>query len=201
MEITAITETSPGRYKVHLEDGREIRSTLSAVSDLRIFSGRDIDDEQLEEFILLSAKHLCVEKGAELLSVRQMSGKELKEKLLRKGYDEECSDFAVSRLYELGMMNDAEYSEAIVRHYASKGYGIGKIRAELSRRGISRDLWEEALEAMPESDDKIDKFISSRLKDPTDRKQIQKISASLYRRGYGWDEIRSALKRYTEEDF
>lgn len=201
MNITSITETSPGRYRVCFEDGREVRSTLSVITDMRLFNGRDIDERELDEFVARSAKYLCLEKASELLSMRQMSGKELKEKLIHKGYKDEDADFAVSRLYELGLMNDEEYSAAIVRHYAAKGYGEGKIRAELGRRGINREFWDDALSSMPETDDKIDSYISSHLKNPEDKDQIRKISAALYRRGFGWDEIRSAIKRFTEEDF
>ena len=84
----------------------------------------------------------------------------------------------------------------VVRHYAGKGYGAGRIRQELQRRGVPRELWDEALTELTESDDKLDRFIASRLKDPSDRAQVQKVSAALYRRGFSWEEIRAALARF-----
>ncbi len=51
---------------------------------------------------------------------------------------------------------------------------------------------------MPEADGRLDKFIAARLKDPGDRDQIRKISAALFRRGYSWEEIRTALRRHTD---
>ena len=55
---------------------------------------------------------------------------------------------------------------------------------------------------MPAVDEKLDRFIASRLKNPEDRDEIRKVSSALYRRGYSWEEIRSALARYNaaEED-
>ena len=73
------------------------------------------------------------------------------------------------------------------------------MRAELSRRGIERELWDGAIGAMPENEDKIDKFIASRLHDPEDRDEVRKLSNALYRRGYSWDEIRRALERHRAE--
>ena len=73
------------------------------------------------------------------------------------------------------------------------------MRAELSRRGVDRELWDDTLEAMPENTDKLDRFIAARLTDPEDRDQVRKVSAALYRRGYSWEEIRSALRRFNAE--
>ena len=46
----------------------------------------------------------------------------------------------------MGFLNDALYAEQVVRHYSAKGYGLRKLRDELYRRGVPRELWDEALE-------------------------------------------------------
>ena len=35
---------------------------------------------------------------------------------------------------------------------------------------------------------------------PEARAEVQKVSSALYRRGYSWETIRSALRRYTDLD-
>ena len=86
-----------------------------------------------------------------------------------------------------------------MRHYAAKGCGISRIKGELARRGIEKELWDEALEEMPETDGIIDKLLKQKLKDPADKKQVDKAVSALYRRGYSGDEIRRALSRYADE--
>ena len=49
MLITAIKQTSPGQLTVTLEDEREIKTTLGVVTELRLFSGRELDEGALEE--------------------------------------------------------------------------------------------------------------------------------------------------------
>ena len=83
-----------------------------------------------------------------------------------------------------------------MRHYAAKGYGESRIRQELQRRGLSRELWEDALAAMPEDTSKLDRLIAQRLHDPDNRDEVRKLTAALFRRGFGMEEIRSALKRF-----
>ena len=199
MLITEIKKTAPGRLTVVFQDESEVKSTLAVVSDLRLFSGKELDEEQLKELKLLSGRFIAREKALEYVSRRRMSCKELERKMLDKGHDEETAAYCVQWLLQNGFLNDESYAAAVVRHYANKGYGPGRIRAELSRRGIERELWDMALEELPEDTSKIDKFIASRLTDPGDRDQVRKITAALYRRGHSWEDIRRALRRFSAE--
>lgn len=199
MLITAIRQTAPGRLTVCLEDGTELKSTLSAVTDLRLYSGRDLDGAGLEALRLSSARSLAREKALEILSRRPMSRQELKNKLLQKGEDEDAAEYCAAWLCENGLIDDESYAAAVARHYAAKGYGQGRIRGELSRRGVDRALWDGALDQMPDNSGKLDRFIAARLKDPEDRDQVRKVTAALYRRGYAWEDIRAALARFHAE--
>lgn len=197
--VSALRQTSPGRVTVTLCGGEEIKTTLNVVTDLRLYSGRELDGEELKELRAASRSALARNRAMELLSRRPMSEKELIDKLIRKGEDEETAADCARWLRENGFLNDESYAAAVARHYAAKGYGPGRVRAELSRRGVDRELWDDTLEAMPENTDKLDRFITARLTDPEDRDQIRKVSAALYRRGYSWEEIRSALRRFNAE--
>ena len=197
--VSAMRQTSPGRVTVTLCGGEEIKTTLNVVTDLRLYSGRELDGEELKELRAASRSALARNRAMELLSRRPMSEKELIDKLIRKGEDEETAADCARWLRENGFLNDESYAAAVARHYAAKGYGPGRVRAELSRRGVDRELWDDTLEAMPENTEKLDRFISSRLTDPEDRDQVRKVSAALYRRGYSWEEIRSALRRFNAE--
>jgi regulatory protein len=199
MLISDIRQTSPGRMTVGLDNGSEIKTTLGVVTDLRLFSGRELDEEELETLKTASVRALARERAIEMLSRRSMSRAEMVKKLIEKGEDEDTAEYCADWLVEHSLIDDESYAAAVARHYAAKGYGAGRVRAELGRRGISRELWENALSSMPENDDKIDRFISARLTDPDDRDAVRKISQALFRRGYSWDEIRSALERHRAE--
>ena len=166
MLISDIRQTSPGRLTVRLEDGTEIKTTLGVVTDLRLYSGRELDESAVEELKTASVRALARERAW---------------------------------LCDHALIDDESCAAVVARHYAAKGYGAGRVRAELSRRGIERELWDGAIGAMPENEDKIDKFIASRLHDPEDRDEVRKLSNALYRRGYSWDEIRRALERHRAE--
>ena len=199
MLISDIRQTSPGRLTVRLEDGTEIKTTLGVVTDLRLYSGRELDESAVEELKTASVRALARERAIEMLSRRAMSRAEMRRKLIEKGEDEDTAEHVTAWLCDRALIDDERYAAAVARHYAAKGYGAGRVRAELSRRGIERELWDGAIGAMPENEDKIDKFIASRLHDPEDRDEVRKLSNALYRRGYSWDEIRRALERHRAE--
>ena len=197
--VSAMRQTSPGRVTVTLCGGEEIKTTLNVVTDLRLYAGRELDGEELKELRAASASALARNRAMELLSRRPMSEKELVDKLMGKGEDEETARDCARWLRENGFLDDESYAAAVARHYAAKGYGPGRVRAELSRRGVDRELWDGTIEAMPENREKMDRFIAARLTDPEDREQLRKVSAALYRRGYSWEDIRSALGRFNAE--
>ena len=200
MTITSIRQTSPGRLTITLDSGEELRSTLGVVTELRLFTGLVLDEAAAEELRLTSGRALARERALELVSQRQMSRRELETKLRQKGVDPETASYCGAWLLDRGLLDEAAYAAAVVRHYAAKGYGEGRVRAELQRRGIPRELLDEALAAMPEDTSKIDKYIASRLRDPGDRDEVRKLSAALYRRGFSGEEIRSALRRFEVEE-
>ena len=195
MRITSLKQTTAEHVTVVLEDESEVKTTLGTVTELRLFAGRELNDRDMDILRRESKKALSREKALEFVSQRQMSASELNKKLRDKGADEETADYCVQWIMERGLLDEERYAAAIVRHYAAKGYGEGRVRQELMRRGVPRDLWDDALSAMPEDTSRLDRLVASKLRDPGDRDAVRKLSASLYRRGYSGEEIREALER------
>lgn len=132
---------------------------------------------------------------------RPHSEKELRDKLAQKGASPEDIETVVALCVDYGFVNDGEYAGMIVRHYASSGYGPGRIRMELKRRGVPPDYWEEAMEEFPEGNETIDRLLAARLRgrDISDCKERDKAANALFRKGYSWDDIRAAMERLREE--
>ena len=145
-------------------------------------------------------KNPLLEKAVTLLSYRAHSRKELSDKLKHKTgcKDAELAE-VLDRLEELGFLNDRTYASSVVRSCARKGYGAQRALSELARRGIPKELREEALADMPETDGTLEQLIRGRLRNPANRDEVRKGSASMVRRGYSWDEIRRAIERVGAE--
>lgn len=196
MIVSALKKTSTDRILVEFEGGESLRSTLAAVTDARLYVGMELDEDAFAALKRSSSRGLERQKAVELLSHRPHSRRELKDKLLRRGVSEEDAEDCVQWLSDRGLLDDEEYAGAVARHYAAKGYGAGRVRSELQRRGIDRELAADTLSDLPDNAGKIDAFLARKLTDVNDREAVRKVSAALFRRGFSWEEIRAALRRF-----
>ena len=189
-----------GRWLAFLEDGAILRLSENEVIDFALYAGKELSEEEsaaLQDSVRRSA---LKGKTIELLSRKPQSRKEVERKLTQWEASEEEAAALCDRMEELGYLNDAAYAVTVVRHYSAKGYGERKLRDELYRRGVPRDLWDEALQQAGSPDEAIDAFIAKKLagKAP-DPKELKKVSDALARRGYHWNDISAALRRYGAE--
>lgn len=185
------------RYYVTFESGDKCTVNLSLIARYSLFTGRILDDAELEAFHRDAVRTEAKARALRIIGTRNMSCRELERRLIEKGETTETARETVEWMEQIGAVNDREYAGMIVRHYSTKGYGLGRIRNELYRRGIDRELWDEALAEMPEGHDAIDRFIELRLKGraPED-KELKRVTDALVRRGFAWEDIRVALARY-----
>lgn len=188
-----------GRWLAVLEDGSILRVGEGEVVDFALYAGRELSDEEAERLQNAARRGELKSKAIELLMRKPQSRKELGRKLLEWEASEEEAEAICDRLEELGYLNEAEYAGRIVRHYAAKGFGERKLRDELYRRGVPRELWEDALAQIEDNSETIDAFLEKKLKGSHDPKDIKKASDALARRGFRWPEISDALRRYGME--
>ena len=198
--LTELKQTGPEQFLARFDNGEEIRTTLSVVADLDLYSGKSFTPEAFDSVKMASGLSKCKQRALRIIGARPMSSKELFDRLKEKGETPENAEQTVHWLTDLRLLNDADYAAMCVRHYAAKGYGPGKIRNEFYRRGIPKDLWDEALLAMPEQDDQIDHLLRKKLHSPaSSRDELRKAADYLYRRGFHRDEIQAAIQRYCDE--
>ena len=217
-----------GRWLVWLEDGSVVRVGEGDVVSLGLYAGKELSDAEGEALAAAEIRAKLMERAVSLLALRPMSRRELLDKLCaqprpKKGkypYDKlddapdpetlqsqreallAQAEGVADRLTDLGLLNDAEYARAVARHYAAKGYGLRKLRDELYRRGVPREYWEDTLDEVETDERQIDKLARQKLREaePT-RENLKRVSDYLARRGYGWEEISSALDRLRKEEW
>ena len=202
MRITRIENSKhvQERVLVFLEEGDPLRITGHELLQFGLYPGMDLSPELVVQLQAAGQRSESRVKAAQLASGRMLSRKELTDKLSRKGMDPDTAEETADWLESLGAVDDAAYAGVIARHYAASGYGPGRVRQELQKRGISRELWDDALSQLPDSADAIDRFLQKKLSGRTpDRATLKKLSDALLRRGFSWSDIRPALNRLGEE--
>ena len=194
--LTPITGDS-SRCKIVFEDGTVLKTAVSVAADLALYTGKTLTDEAWQTLQDAAAAANARMRAVRIVSSTAVSDRELRRRLVRKGESQENADAAVDWLRDIGAVDDAELARRIARRCAAKGYGAARIRQELAAKGVPREHWDAALEALPEPDEAIDRFIRQKLRGGRpDRREQQKLIDALRRRGHSWGDIRAALQRY-----
>lgn len=142
------------------------------------------------------ARERAKARALRLLEKRDYSKAELAAKLVEKGEDPAEAGAVSERMAELGFVNDENYAGMVVRHYAAKGYGRARIREELRRRRVPRELWDAALLELPEQADTVERLLAAKLRGRApEGDDLRRACAALIRRGFSWEEVSSAAKR------
>ncbi|MCI8909427.1 MAG: regulatory protein RecX [Oscillibacter sp.] len=184
---------------VFLEDGACLKITEQELLDFGLRPGDQLEEETLERMKEAAGISDMKGKAADLIGRRAMSRAALERKLQEKGASQAEARYAAEWMEAIGALNDADYAAALARHYGQMGYGPAWVREKLREKGVPRDLWEEALEELPEAAEQVDAFLAGKLRGrEPEQKERQRLTNALLRRGFSWSEIRTAWGRLGE---
>lgn len=185
---------------MYLEDGSILRITGAELLQFGLYQGLDLPPETLAALEAAARRSDTKRRGANMAAGRMLSKKELTSRLTRKGASPEDAADTADWLEELGAVDDAAYAGAIARHYGAMGCGAGRVRQELHRRGVPKELWDEALAQLPPPEEAIRKFLRTKLRGrPLTPEDSRRMAAALQRRGFSWQDIRPALNELGQE--
>ena len=155
MKINCIkpSQRKQGRILVKLEDETILRLSEDTLLRFGLYEGMELSGEELEDLNRYAAAERTRESAAGMIGRRALSKKELQDRLVKKGADQEDAQEAANWLEEIGAVDDASYAGVIARHYGGRGYGAGRVKEELRRRGVDRSLWADALAELPEAEE------------------------------------------------
>lgn len=190
------------RVVVYFEDRTYITVDALEAKRLKLAPGMEIDEGQLPALSEESRRHAARVKAVQITGKRNLSRAELIRKLGEKGFSEEDASAAADWLSDLGVLDDTAYAEMLVRHYRAKGFGDLRVREELRRRGLARDLVASVLEEKPQdANDAVLKFLQQKLRGQAlDEEKKRKLSAALMRRGFSWADIQSGFSKVERGD-
>jgi regulatory protein len=190
-----------GRFAV-LVDGREYAVlSLDAIERLGVVAGRPLAG--LEDAIALeSARLRSYDRALNMLAFRARSSTELARSLVRKGEEKAHVDWAIARLQEQGLVDDAAFARAFTRSRVVGGkQSRRRVEQELARKGVSRSVAGDAIDDVFEDEAVDQKAIVEEAARKKARSlmglepavQRRRLYAFLARRGYDLDDIRAAI--------
>ncbi len=202
MKIIQAKKLGANKVSVILDTGEQL--VLSY--DVFMKSGLRKNDEISEDRFLLLEKensiHLLKQKAFKLLGRRLHSAIELKTKLRNSAFHIDNINDVISYLRAKNYLDDAAFAESFTEEKIRlKKWGQGKVRAELIKRGISREIIDQTISKhFSESDVNSNarelaqkKLASLKIREPDTKKLRQKLIQFLMMRGYDYEQCKATV--------
>lgn len=208
MIITAVRPVRGHQVKLMLDDGGEVMIDKTIWKESPYGVDSSLSDAALEELRAASARRRAESKAVFLLSKRDLSRRELEQKLCReKGHyhadRREAAEAAAERMEQLGYVNDEAYARRLAERFVRvKLYPKRRVTEELIRHGIDRETARQAA-AETETDETelaLAFLAKKRYTVPRSTQELQRIAGALARYGYTAEAVRRALSLWQEED-
>ena len=139
--------------------------------------------------------NIIYNKSLDLLSRREHSRKEIKEKLLLRYENTEQINVVLEKLVSNNLINDSRFAEAYVLNRKRKGFGPKKIIFELISKGVKESIANEVVEIEGGWIEAARSAFKKKYKDDQnfETKEQLKQKTFLQNRGFGFKEIESVF--------
>ena len=201
MEITAITKCRQHLFCVELTDAKSVLLDAKTVTDNGLFVGQQLSADGLSKIQRESDYARAFSRAVWYIERGDISEKALKDKLKRAGFEITAIEKAAERLTELGLIDDTALAERMAARLTESNVSVRAALIKMTAKGIDRATAKAALEniecdAAQQIRAVIEKKYKSKLPDAD---SVRRVFAALQRLGFGYSDIRSVLKQYSEE--
>ena len=199
MKVTMLEPVGKKQVRLYLEDERYCLLYSGEARRIGLKEDMELSDAQKKELDSMLL-HRAKLKAMNLLKVSDRTKEEIRTRLRRLELPGFCIEGAISYVEGYHYIDD----EAYVRNYI--GYrGVSKsrlkVKQELSRKGISPELFEQIWEEIDVSEEDVLRTqIKKRIrqKGAVTEENFQKNLAFFARKGFPFHEILEILKEYKE---
>jgi len=186
----------PDRRTIIFDDGTFIGISEEVLLSNPVHPGDELTPNKLKQLTNSEQKQKLRNSALNLLSFRMRSLSELKQRLLKKGYDVQDIEPLLEEFDAKNILNDSEFALAFSRDkIRSKGIGPSILRVELSNHHLPQNLVEDTVNRMY-TEFPIDTLLGNHLKkkkicrnSQLQGREKSRIVNFLKRKGFSWDDI------------
>ena len=204
MIITDISsQRNKNRVNIYIDNKFAFGLTRDLLYKFDLCINQELEESFIENILKAEEQSKVTNAALNLISYRQRSIKEIYEKLKGKGYDEDFINKSSEYCKEQNYLNDHQFAESFIRDKQNLNkFGSTRIRYELIKKGVSKDIIEETLNfdkdeeynvALTLAQKKINSYKGQ------ERNSIyRKLGGFLQRKGYPYDIVTKVLKELLE---
>ncbi|MCH8961348.1 MAG: RecX family transcriptional regulator [Bacteroidetes bacterium] len=200
-------QKNPQRVSVFIDEAFAFGVHGDLVVEFGLYKGQALSVEEQQRIVEADRERAARVVALDYLGYRARTEHEVRQKLARSGFDEAVAERTVARLRERGYLDDEAYARSYVQaRFRNRGYGPGRLRSDLHRRGVARGLIDAVLEALVDQEDMLEAARRHaekrwpRLAAEADAfKRRKKLSEYLVRRGFSYDTARRVVEEFENQ--
>ena len=206
--ITKIEVGKRNKERVNIYIDNEYAFSISAelVYKENIKVKDEINVERLKKLADEDNYIKCKNSALKIIERTYKSEKELRDKLVLKGYDDHIIKLTINFLREYNLLNDTNYAKMYVKD-RSRNQGKNKIKYKLIQKGIDENIIEEELNKIYKDEIKkvvyemaLKKYRVLSKRENDNYKLTQKLYRFLMGKGYDYDLIKDVVKSIVKSE-
>jgi regulatory protein len=198
--ITMVEEQkrSKHRYNIYINEEYAFSVHEDLIVKFRLLKGTVVTEALREEMMSEEEFQAAYRTALKYIGRAMKTAKEVKDKLKLKGYEEDIVSKVVALMNEERFIDDDFYASALAKQRLhSNKKGPLWIKRELSQKGVSKSLVEQALTQFDAEDEKLQASALALKRWPQTKGEwparVHKISSLLHRRGFTSEAVRYAI--------
>lgn len=196
MKITSIKQQvkNPDRVSIFVDGQYEFSLSLDELVKHKLSNGQELDKADIKKFKKISEDGKLRMRSLEWLMNRPHSEREFRDYLYRKKTEPEQIDSLVGEFIEKGYLDNEKFTQWFTELQARHGKSDRAIRAELFKKGIGRELADEAVpENAGDEAQRLRTTIEKKRKLSRYKNDPKKLMQYLVGKGFSWQLIKEQL--------
>ena len=197
MKITSLKQQVKNAERVSIfVDGEYVFSlSLDELVKYKLRNGDELTPADIKKFKKISADGKLRARALEWLLNRLHSEREFRDYLYRKKAEPEQIDNLVAEFTNKAYLDNVKFAQWFAELKARRNKSDRQIRAELFKKGISREVVDQVLESeQGREEQRLKALIEKKSRLSRYQKDPQKLAQYLVGQGFGWQEVKEALK-------
>jgi regulatory protein len=198
MKITAIKAQvkNPERLSIYVDEKYAFSLNYTQLLDEKLHAGLEIDEARLAELKHTSDFGKAYERALIYVMIRPRSIREMHDYARRKKWAPEDTQIIIDKLIARRYLDDRNFARAWIENRAiGNKTSERKLKLELKQKGVADDIISETLgRSQFDEQAALKQLIQKKRKLARYAADEQKLMQYLARQGFGFDDIKNALR-------
>jgi regulatory protein len=196
MKITSIKQQvkNPERVSIFIDSKYTFSLSLDELVAHKLKNNQELSEAEIKKYKKISEDGKMKARALAWVLGRPHSTREFSDYMFRKKADPDLTGQLIQEFTTKKYLNDIAFTEWFIELKARAGKSNRQIQAELFKKGINRQIADEAMQGQENDElERLKALVTKKLKSSRYKNDPLKLKQYLLRQGFSYDSINSLL--------